>query len=332
MEENPKVSIIIPCYNVGGYVEKCIRTICDQTYKNLQIIPVNDGSKDNTLDILNALAAVDSRIEIINKENAGVSEARNSGLSQANGEYVVFVDGDDYLAPDYVDYMLMLVSAGSCDMAISKNCFTKENEEQTEGESIDLLSPEKATALLLSPRVIVGCWNKIFRKSFIDKYVLNFQSNLYYGEGLYFITRAAQLANNVCVGTRKVYYYRRNNEASATSKFNINKYYNGEKSLDKIKNDMILSDPQIDLMMSLHKSMFCLGALSQAYAHNLQNEYKEDCKHWRTVIGQNLGTMWKSRSVSLYRKVLLTTGYLFPKMMSKLDMWRRGRIAKESVN
>lgn len=329
--KNYLVSIIIPCYNVEGYVSKCIQSICSQTYKNLQVIAVNDGSKDGTLNHLKSLADVDARIEIIDKENAGVSAARNSGLEAAKGDYVVFVDGDDYLAPDYVDYMLEMALASGSDMCISKDCFFKEGEEQVKDESLDVLTPEQATALLLSPRVIVGCWNKMFKKSFIDKFRLVFLTNLYYGEGLYFITRAAQLANHVTVGNRKVYYYRRNNEASATSKYNINKYYNGEKSLNKIHDDLVIKEPQIKLMFSLHKSLFCLGALSQTYAHHLQKEHKEDCRHWRSILKGNLGKLMLSSEVSLYRKALLLSGYICPGLISKLDIWRRKRIANQSV-
>ena len=108
MNNNPLISIIVPCYNVERYVEQCIRSIMGQSYKNIEIITVDDGSPDNSSQILDKLANEDSRIKVIHKQNAGVSAARNSGLDVATGDYVVFVDGDDYLAPDYVDYMLQL--------------------------------------------------------------------------------------------------------------------------------------------------------------------------------------------------------------------------------
>ena len=102
--------------------------------------------------------------------------------------------------------------------------------------------------------------------------------------------------------------------------------------MDKIKQELILCDEQVDLMMTLHKSMFCLGALSQAYAHNIQKDYKEDCKHWREIIKNNLGRLWNAGSVSMYRKILLTVGCISPKLMSKLDMLRRSHIANKSID
>ncbi|MGM9794703.1 MAG: glycosyltransferase family 2 protein [Candidatus Aphodosoma sp.] len=325
------VTIIIPCYNVGKYVEKCITSIMAQSYEDIEIITVNDGSKDDTLSILESLASKDNRIHIINKENAGVSAARNSGLENATGEYVVFVDGDDYLAPDYVEYMLSLTESADADFVMSKNCFTRETEPQVNADMHETLSPTEATALLISPRVIVGCWNKMYKMSFLKKFDIKFSTTLFYGEGLNFITKASQIANCVTVGERKVYYYRRNNEASATSKFNIQKYYNGEKALDNIQQELIVHDKDVDLMMALHKSLFCTGALSQTYAHGLQKTYLDDCNHWRTIIKENLGILLKSNKVSMYRKTLLMCVYCFPGLVSKLDMWRRKRIAERSI-
>ena len=178
----------------------------------------------------------------------------------------------------------------------------------------------------------MGCWNKIFKKSFLDKFQLRFLTDLYYGEGLYFITKAAQLANNIAVGERKVYYYRRNNEASATSKFKIEKYHNGEKSLNRIHSEFVVDGKKVETMMSLHLGLFCLGALSQAYAHHVEKIYRGDCKHWRQVLGNNLWRLLLSSQVSMYRKLLLMVGFISPRLISKLDMRRRQRIAQKSVN
>ena len=171
----------------------------------------------------------------------------------------------------------------------------------------------------------------MYRKKFLDDNGLRFSTTLFYGEGLNFIVKAAQLANCVTTGERMVYYYRRNNESSATTKYNIQKYYNGEKSLDRIEAELLLRTDDIMLMMGLHKSVFCLGALSQTYAHHLQRQHKDDCAHWREVIKRHLPMLIRSQKVSLYRKAMLVGGLLFPGIISRLDMWRRKRIAKNSV-
>lgn len=96
----PKVSIIVPVYNVENYLRKCLDSLINQTLKNIEIICINDGSTDNSLSILEEYASKDERIIVINQENAGVSSARNRGLEIATGEYIAFVDADDSVTPD----------------------------------------------------------------------------------------------------------------------------------------------------------------------------------------------------------------------------------------
>lgn len=330
-KNNVKISFIIPCYNVERYVEKCIVSIVEQTIKDIEIIPVDDGSPDETGDILDNLATKDARIKVIHKKNEGVSAARNSALEVATGDYVVFVDGDDYLATDYAAYMLTLVQKDNADFVLTKNWFTRKDQPQIAHDHIETLTPTQATVLLLSLRVIVGSHNKMYSRNFLNDNKLRFSTSLFYGEGLDFITKAAQLANKVTTGERMVYYYRRNNEVSATTKYNVQKYRNGEAALDKIANNLLMKDDEVMLMMALHKSVFCLGAISQTYAHGLQKEYSDDCHHWRNVIKKQLPLLLQSSKVSWYRKLLLLGGLTFPKIVSKLDMWRRKRIANHSV-
>ena len=104
--EQPMVSVIIPIYNVEDYLEECIRSVCDQSYTNLEIILVDYGSPDGSPAICDAWAKKDSRIRVIHKKNGGLSDARNAGLDVAEGEYIYFVDGDDYIKPDLIETAL----------------------------------------------------------------------------------------------------------------------------------------------------------------------------------------------------------------------------------
>lgn len=100
MNSTPLISVIVPVYNVEKYLAECLDSVIGQTYRNLEIIAVNDGSTDDSLNILNGYAAKDGRIIVISKDNGGLSSARNAGLNKASGEYVAFVDSDDYIAED----------------------------------------------------------------------------------------------------------------------------------------------------------------------------------------------------------------------------------------
>lgn len=326
------VSIIVPAYNVEKYIEKCLSSILCQTYTNIEVIVVDDGSTDNTGQLIDNISQQDSRIRVIHKKNAGVSAARNNGIEMSTGDYLVFVDADDYLAQDYVEYMLSLVKASGADFCLSKCCYTKRGEKQTERDYVEILQPEDATALLLSPDVIVGCWNKIFKRSLIVDNNIWFSTTLFYGEGLNFITTVSQITKAVCVGNRKVYYYRRNNETSATAKFDINKLYNGEKALNFIRENLIISSPKINSMLDLHSCLFSLGALVRIKSNRLEKEYVKDYKRWKLYIRNSYFRLLLKKEISIYRKLLLLGGCLCPWFMMKLDTIRRRYISTNSVD
>jgi len=116
--DNPLVSVIVPVYNAESYVDKCIRSLTAQTYANIEIIAVNDGSKDISGTIIEELAQTDKRIRFINQPNQGVCIARNNGIDMARGEYLLFVDGDDFLEPDYVEALATAAMANDSDLVI----------------------------------------------------------------------------------------------------------------------------------------------------------------------------------------------------------------------
>ena len=119
------ISIIVPVYNVEKYVKKCILSLVRQTYKNIEILIIDDGTKDKSIDIIRNIK--DKRIRIIHQKNGGVSSARNNGLEHAKGEYIVFVDSDDFVAKDYIEYLYSLITLKDSDFAYSTNMFLSKN-------------------------------------------------------------------------------------------------------------------------------------------------------------------------------------------------------------
>lgn len=117
LNENPKVSIIIPAYNIASYLERCLESVRHQTYKKLQIIIVDDGSTDQTGQIADSFAERDKRFHVIHKENRGVSAARKTGLEKAEGDYIGFVDGDDYIEPEMYEKLIGLAVKYGADIA-----------------------------------------------------------------------------------------------------------------------------------------------------------------------------------------------------------------------
>ena len=332
MSEELLVSVIVPAYNVERYIETCIGSILKQDYVNVEVIAVDDGATDKTPQILDKIALQKERVKVIHKKNEGVSAARKTGLEAASGTYIIFIDGDDYIATDCVSYMAGMIESSDAEFAFSKKCFTMKEESQTSKCTVDIVTPEEATAILISPDVIVGCWNKIYRKSFLDENNIRFRTDLYYGEGLNFITTVAQRASTVAVGNKKVYFYRRNNDQSATSVFDIQKIYNGEKSINIIENNLIVHSDRVNAMLMLHRSNFYIGAVVKIVEHKENKDFQKEYRQWLKYVRYHWITLAKRKDVSSYRKLLLLCGCISPQLLARFDLIRRKRIVERSVD
>ncbi|MBS4761788.1 glycosyltransferase [Carnobacteriaceae bacterium zg-ZUI252] len=121
-----KVSVIVPVYNVEAYIEDCINSLCHQTYTNIEVIVVDDGSPDDSIHIAKKCVENDSRFVFVSKANGGLSDARNYGLQVASGEYVTFVDSDDYVTTDYIEKMVTTLQATHADMVVGNVAILKD--------------------------------------------------------------------------------------------------------------------------------------------------------------------------------------------------------------
>lgn len=126
----PLISVIVPIYKVEAYLDKCVQSIIDQTYRNLEIILVDDGSPDNCPQMCDAWTAKDDRIKVIHKENGGLSDARNAGLAIASGEYIAFVDSDDWLTDSYMSFLYRGISETNADICACDVFFTYGEEPE----------------------------------------------------------------------------------------------------------------------------------------------------------------------------------------------------------
>ena len=115
------ISVVVPIYNVENYIKKCVDSILSQTYKNLEIILVDDGSPDNCPQICDEYAQKDNRIKVIHKENGGLSDARNAGIDISKGKFITFIDSDDYIEKDYVEVLYNSIKENASDMAIGSH-------------------------------------------------------------------------------------------------------------------------------------------------------------------------------------------------------------------
>ena len=316
MKNNRLVSIIIPIYNVEKYISKCIESCLKQTYKNVEIILVDDGSTDSSGKIADAYSKKNKNIIVFHKKNGGVSSARNYGIEKSHGEYICFVDSDDYLAYDFVEYMMKLAEENNSDFCFSKNCYTSVGQKQVDTDNIINVENAKATSILLAPYVEVGCWNKIYKKELLQKNNIRFSETLFYGEGLDFICRTSQLAKNIIVSEGRYYYYRKNNLDSATTSFKYDRLINGEKALLKIRDEIKVTSKELIDAWELHLVLFSINAII-AIKINKKNidEYKTKLKKWKKNIKKYSLRLIHSNNVGLKQKLKIVIANICPQVL-----------------
>lgn len=203
------LSVIVPVYNAAKWLPRCLDSICGQTYPQLEIICVNDGSTDDSAKILEEYAAKDSRIKVIHQENAGVSVARNAGLDAAMGEYVTFVDADDWLETDAYEKTLIYME---CDVDLV--CFGVLIDGDAPKDLVKLLEEycrvkyqgiQSARDCMFHTNVSI--WNKIFRRNQIETMHLCFPKGIAYGEDAAFYYCYAALSKKAYYLPKCLYHY-----------------------------------------------------------------------------------------------------------------------------
>ncbi|HCC01989.1 MAG TPA: glycosyl transferase family 2 [Ruminococcaceae bacterium] len=208
--ENPKISIIVPAYNVGKYVGQCLYTLTHQTIQiPYEIIVINDGSTDNSLEILQQYAAADGRVHVIDQPNSGVSAARTAGLHAARGEFICFVDGDDYVAENYLELLYRACTLNNADISccyyywhLVSNDILFEYPFRCRG----VYDTEQALNILLRDVLIQSfLWCKLYRKELFIKSGVRFPNMCF--EDLAVLHKIFAQAKNVAIIDEPLYYY-----------------------------------------------------------------------------------------------------------------------------
>lgn len=180
--EYPLITVIVPIYNAEKTLDKCIKSIINQSYKNLEIILIDDGSKDNSLDICNRYKEIDNRIVVIHKSNSGVSATRNYGLNIMHGNFVGFVDSDDSIDKDMYMLLYKSIKENNADVSICNfyNCFNNQNEKNDYKQKCTYIGIKECLSGLLEKQIGWTNWNKLYSKEIIGDF--RFKEDLHVGE------------------------------------------------------------------------------------------------------------------------------------------------------
>lgn len=220
--ENPLISVIVPIYKVEQYLDKCITSIVNQTYKNLEIILVDDGSPDNCPTICDKWKELDNRIIVIHKENGGLSDARNAGLDICKGDYIAFVDSDDYIHLDMYNELITTMLKHNCDIVQCEHINVYENQEVESHYSNYIYKEynveEALHSLILESPLRQVVWNKLYKRNIFDN--LRFEVGKL-NEDDFFTYQAFHICKKVGYINKVLYYYLIRNSSIMGTTFNI---------------------------------------------------------------------------------------------------------------
>ena len=208
--ENKLITVVVSVYNMGHLLPKAITALTNQTYKNFEIIIVDDGSTDDSGVVCDNCAKLDARIRVVHKENGGISSARNCGIKNANGEFIIFPDPDDWVEQNYLETLIKLHSEYNSDLEISGYCIDDGNKSIAYKKSVEksLLGKDSALVMLMKPSEFCGfAWNKLYHLDIIRKNDLLFDTELGMAQDLHFAFRYLCFCEKIAYDTTPTYHY-----------------------------------------------------------------------------------------------------------------------------
>lgn len=303
------VSVIIPAYNAEKFIDRCLKSVINQTYTDLQIIVINDGSEDNTLSVIRKYEEQDIRFFVIDQENRGVSSARNAGLNIVEGEYVLFIDSDDWIESNMIERMVV-ASQYDCDADVVLCGFDyAENEIDTTingpviyevwnqyVQRVEFLNNKRLTGML---------WNKLFKFDSIKD--LAFNENISYGEDGEFVWKFFNNSKKMVV-TNEVLYHHVIEQTSVTNSCYSEKKYSSVYVWEGIVNDVNKRFPELKKKSNERLTSVAVYGLYEMALSNYSN--KSHKSHLRKIVKKYFKEFIISNSVSNKMKLYAIKIYL----------------------
>ena len=298
------VSVVIPVYNLENYIENCLNSIVNQTYNELEILCVDDGSSDRSAEIIRSFCEKDARVKYFYQENAGVSAARNSGLEKAAGEYIMFVDGDDYLHFQAVELFVKEIISYDCDMVCAKELYTPKTDEKM--EPIDQFDNRVLSIPEMFDNRVNRCmgkavWGKIIKMSVAKRF--GFPLGIANGEDGYYIIMLLDSGIEVRYIDAILYYYLNRENSAVTSLFTIRKFsitYSFDYLCEHLKNSS-----------NAFLKKYCLQYLFQTIFYNRTRAIGTDCEKEVLTESKKIGKKWigellRNKEISPIIKIMFT--------------------------
>lgn len=293
------ISIIIPVYNVEKYLNKCIDSIINQTYKNIEIILVDDGSMDNSGKICDEYARKDKRVKVIHKENGGVSDARNFGIDNSNGQYIAFVDSDDYIANDYVEYLYKILKENKADISCCnfEYVYNDKEKKETENQKENLYvynQLESLKELLYQRNIDTSLWAKLIRKDLFDD--VRFPYGEIYEDFAVFYKILLKIEKIVYSNIKKYFYIQREKSILSTN-FGKKDLYMITASKE-MYNTIIKQYPQLKSSLNnriINMDFYLLRRINKKDNKQEYLNIKKDVKKRRKIVVKDKNSKLKTK-------------------------------------
>lgn len=307
------VSIIVPIYNSEKYLEKCINSLINQTYQNIEVILIDDGSTDASAQICELFQKRDERVQYIRQENAGVSASRNKGIFVSKGEFIVFIDSDDYVVSNYIESLVTEIKdvdlsvCGYYEVNSMADVITSSIKSE---RCINTLSSEEYLEILFESDIGYQgyVWNKLFKKDIIDKYNLKFDTDIHYNEDRLFVFEYVKSCELITIYTIPLYMHLVNNESAMGIQ---TKTYNSKmiSEITAFERMLSLVDNKLSSLYALILTNICnrLLWICESIRLRWNNQVPiADIKYVRKYVRKYFIKFYFNRLVPLKKKVKLT--------------------------
>ena len=317
-----KISVIVPVYNVEQYLERCVDSIINQTYTNLEIILVNDGSTDNSGKLCDELAKKDERIRVIHKENGGLSDARNRGIDEAESDLVGFIDSDDYIDSDMYEVLLKNLNNTDADLSMCAlyDVYNNTPEAQVTNKETWELSSEQAIKMVMEAKILsVTAVNKLYRKSLFTD--LKFEVGKI-AEDAFIMVKLLDKCEKIVATNEKKYYYVHRENSITTQKFST-KFLNVIEAYEQNSNIILEKYPKLKDVAQTRMNWAYFYVLDRLLLDDNYNDKELENKlisylknHRKDILndplftkGRKIGFIALLLSRNLYRKLIEKRGY-----------------------
>lgn len=311
------ITVVVPIYNMGKYLERAVNSLLNQTYKKYEILLIDDGSTDCSGEKSEEYAKNNEKIKVYHKENGGLSSARNFGIEHANGKYIIFPDPDDWVSENYLETLISLVDETS-DLEVCGHYVVTDKSmkpHSTIEKEYIYNRKEALESAMISSGFCGFAWNKLYHMEIIKRYNLRFDEELGMAQDLHFLVRYLMECNKIKYSTKPLYYYYQHIGGVTNAPLSSRKI-SGLKTYEKIAE--IVKEDYLEIE-KLARSTYANMSLQFMYIY-FTNKMKDKILFYKlkSNFRKNISYFLKNKNYGIERKLLGVLAYISPKLSFKI--------------